>query len=143
MKAFLSLPLTVNFDDNHVFREDRRLFYSACLDAIWSAGYEVKSPVINEDWGHIQLSVEEFVKYDHDAIVESDLLIVVSSERLSRDIYLEIGLAVGREIPVIVFVLSGTRRTFMLQGLQHDDKIRVVEYSTEAEAPSLIRATLT
>ena len=142
MKAFLSLPLTVNFTEDRVFKADRKEFYSSVISAITSCGYEVVSAVLNENWGRIVLPVKEFTRFDHDEIVSSAALIVVSSEGLSRDIYLEIGIAVGRGIPVFIFVSTETRQTYMLQGLHQLCKVQVDCYANELHAPELIRSTL-
>ncbi|MEQ9411559.1 MAG: hypothetical protein RIK87_27845 [Fuerstiella sp.] len=142
MRAFLSLPITVNLGDDGIFRDDRREFYAGMIRAMEAHQIEVVSAVLNEDWGRVQLPVEEFTRFDVDEILAADLLVVVSSEGLSRDIYLEIGIAVGKGVPVFVFVPQNTRQTYMLQGLRTMNLVRVLDYTDEQQAVSVLDQAL-
>ena len=136
--AFLSLPMTCNFDDSGMFREDRRRFYASIIDAIGRTTLSVISPVLNEQWGAVKLDVTDFTSYDVDSIRSADCLVVAATEKLSRDIYLEIGLAVGMRKPVFCFIHEDVWTTYMLNGFSELDLVSLYRYSDEAQAPTLV-----
>jgi hypothetical protein len=141
MNAFLSLPFTRNRGPDGKFLPDRRYFYETIVETLKGEGCIVFSPVTNEDWGSVSLSIREFTEFDIASILNSSALIVVASERIGRDIYLEIGIALGHRIPVGVFVLSSERSrfTYKLDGLLELGLIHVDTYEQEIHALAQVR----
>lgn len=132
----------MNFEQGRQFKPDRRRFYEQLLETIRGFGFEVASAVTNEDWGNIELSIPEFTRYDVEQIQSSDVLIVASGEGLSRDIYLEIGLAVSTGVPVVVLIPTNTPQTFMLQGLAELGLVHVHTWNSESEAHEILNQVM-
>jgi hypothetical protein len=141
MNVFFSLPFTRNRGPDGKFLPDRRSFYETIVETLREEGCIVFSPVTNEDWGSVSLSIREFTEFDIASILNSSALIVVASERIGRDIYLEIGIALGHRIPVGVFVPSSERSrfTYMLDGLLELGLVHVETYEQEIHAPAQVR----
>lgn len=140
--AFLAMPVSDNLASDGRFRPERREFFEGIVDAIQDMGVEVLSAGTNEDWGAIKLSPSEFTRYDLDSIAGADALVVITNERLNRDMYLETGLAVSRGIPVIFVVPASTKLTFMALGMEKLDVIEVHRYDSDADAPQQVRDAL-
>jgi nucleoside 2-deoxyribosyltransferase len=131
--CFLALPITRCLGDDGLFRKDRRDFYQSLIAALQASNCSVVSPALNEDWGRIKLPVEEFTQFDVDSIRMADVLLVATDD-VNRDISLEIGLAIGAKILVVLLVPEGTRTTFMIQGLRSLRNILIFEYADENHA---------
>ncbi len=140
-QVFLSIPITENMADGK-FRDDRRLYIEGIIQSLRTLGAEVASAVLNEDWGKRPLTPPVFTAYDIQAIRDCDLLVVVVPERVSRDIYLEIGLAVAWGHPVWIFAAQTTRWTYMVEGMRDIGHVHLVRYEAEAQVPELIATTL-
>jgi len=136
------MPISDNLASDGTFRPEKRKFYQGVIDSIASLGLEVESAALNEDWGRIKLPPIEFTAYDVEAIERSDILIVVTSERLTRDMYLEVGWALALEQPVLFFIAASTNVTFMIEGLRELDRVTVVRYDAEADVTHLIQDSL-
>lgn len=136
------MPVTDNLDSAGRFRPERKEFFKAFADELALAGFEVLSAGTNEDWGNIKLATAEFTKYDVDSLMVADLLVVVTNERLNRDIYLELGIALGRQLPVIVVMAASTKLTFMGLGLEELGTIEVRRFDSDQEALPLMRSAL-
>ena len=128
MHIFLSLPITSNLDENGVFREPERLFFQDILDILAENNVKVLSAVINEDWGRRKLSVLAFTEYDVASIALADALVVVTRDRLTRDIMLEVGIAIGQRKSVIVVLPQEAWTTHMLDGLADLGTIHFLRY---------------
>gem|GEM_PF-5891423 len=138
-RIFVSIPITKNIDKSTgEFRPDRKNFYSKIIDYLQSKGYTIYSAGTNENWGKVKLSVEEFTDYDIKSISNCDILLVVSSENLSRDIYLEIGLAVGQNKKVRIIAKIDSNITYMLEGLKISEMIELYEYENENDAMKIL-----
>lgn len=128
MDVFLSLPITSNLNKQGVFRETERLFFQGLLDVFSESGIGVFSAVVNEDWGKRKLSVPEFTEYDVASIFRADALVVVTRDRLTRDIMLEIGFAAGQQKLVIVALPEDAWTTHILDGLVDLGIIQILRF---------------
>jgi nucleoside 2-deoxyribosyltransferase len=137
--AFLAIPVTDSLSSNGEFRTERRLFFSAFITVLHECGVEVMSAATHESWGRVKLTPREFTAYDVESLLKADALIVVTNERLNRDMYLELGLAVARGIPVILIIAASTRLTYMALGMEELGMIEVHRYDADADAPNLLR----
>src|SRR5207244_1555711 len=126
-----SIPITENMADGE-FLADRRAYIEGIIESLRSLGAEVASAVLNEDWGHRPLTPPVFTAYDIEAIRDCDLLVVVVPERVSRDIYLEIGLAVAWAHAVWIFAAATTRWTYMVEGMREIGHVHLVRYEAES-----------
>jgi len=140
--VFLAMPVSDNLGSDGRFRPERRSFFESFVRVLRDLGLDVMSAGTNEDWGALQLKPSEFTRYDLDAIAKAEALVVVTNERLNRDMYLETGLAVARGIPVIFVVASSTKLTYMGLGLEELGVIHVTRYDADADAPRLLREAL-
>lgn len=146
--VFMALPITRNLGEDGLFKPDRKRFYMRAIEALRRKGWAVLCPCINEDWGRIKLAPEAFTEFDVESIQRSDCLVAVSSEGLSRDMYLEIGIACGLGKPVAVVVQKDASPTFvkdksvtyMLLGLESLRSVRIVYYSGESDLEDVISA---
>ena len=138
-RVFLSMPISDNLAADGMFRPEKRAFYENVINAIKDLQFEVECAALNEDWGRIKLPTVQFTEYDVEAINRSDFLILVTSERLTRDMYLEIGIAIGLNLPVFLFIPASAHLTFMMEGLEEMAKVKVVKYDAESEVPRLIQ----
>ena len=140
--VFLSMPISDNLAKDGTFRPEKRVFYGKVIEVLEDIGLKVECAALNEDWGNISLPTIEFTAYDLEAISRSDLLVLVTSERLTRDMYLEVGLTLARDLPVLFCIPASAHVTFMIQGLEEMGKIQTVKYDSEADVPELLRASL-
>ena len=140
--VFLAMPVSDNLASDGRFRPERRQFFEGIVHAIHSTSVHVLSAGTNEDWGAIRLSPSEFTRYDLDSIATADALVVVTNERLNRDMYLETGLALGRGIPVIFVIPASTHLTFMALGMEKLGVIEVHRYDADADAAQLVGEAL-
>lgn len=138
MKVFFSLPFTANLDSNGLFKKDRKDFYGRIISYLQEK-HEVFSAPTNEDWGGIKLDTVDFTQYDIESIENSDCMVVVSSERVSRDIYLEIGIALGLKKMVYMLVPEETPLTYMILGSVSLGKIKLVRYKNESEVLEIVK----
>ena len=51
--------------------------------------------MLTEDWGKLVLTADEFSRNDIQAIEGSEAIILVTTTRLTRDMFLELGVALG------------------------------------------------
>jgi nucleoside 2-deoxyribosyltransferase len=142
MKAFLAMPVSDNLASNGAFRPERRAFFERFVHVLTERDIQVASAGTNEDWGAIKLSPRQFTHYDIESIGAADLLVVVTNERLNRDMYLEVGLAVARQLPVIFVIPASTKLTYMALGMEELGAIRVYRYESDAEAVDALRRGL-
>jgi nucleoside 2-deoxyribosyltransferase len=140
--VFLAMPVSDNLAGDGRFRPERRAFFESFVHVLEELGLEVLSAGTNEDWGAVKLTPPEFTAYDVDSIARADLLVVVTNERLNRDMYLETGLALARGIPAVFVIPASTKLTYMGIGLEELGAIEVHRYDAEANAPGLLRAAL-
>jgi len=136
------MPVSDNLASDGRFRPERELFFSNLVEVIKALGLEVASAGTNEQWGAIKLAPAEFTKYDLQSIAEADCLVVVTNERLNRDMYLEIGLAAARQIPILAVLPASTKLTYMALGMETLGLIDVRRYDAEADAQRLIEEGL-
>ena len=139
---FLSIPVSENFNSGGTFRRERRKFYETCIGAMQRCGVRIESAALNEDWGAIKLKTVEFTKYDLEAIDRSDGLVVLTNTRLSSDIYLEIGYAAARGLPVLLIAPFGIRLTYMLAGMEELEKLTHLQFDSEDDVVELIDTTV-
>lgn len=140
--VFLSIPVSDSLAGDGTFRPERREFYENVIIGLKALQLDVECAALNEDWGRIKLPPVQFTNFDVKAIERSDLLVLVTSERLTRDMYLEIGMATALKLPVFLFIPASTHLTFMMEGLKEIGKVEVVRYDAESEVPKLIQDTL-
>ena len=136
------MPISDNLARNGTFRPEKRAFYGQVIRSLEGLGLHVECAALNEDWGRTKLPPVQFTDYDLAAIQRSDLLVLVTCERLTRDMYLEMGLMLSRNKPVVLFIPASAHVTFMVQGLEQMAKIKIVTYDAEADVPNLIDETL-
>jgi len=136
------MPISDNLASDGTFRPEKRRFYESVIDSFASLGLKVESAALNENWGKIKLPPVKFTAYDIEAIERSDILAVVTSERLTRDMYLEVGWALALRQPVLFFIAASTNVTFMIEGLRELDRVTVVRYDAEADVPQLVKDAL-
>jgi hypothetical protein len=141
-RVFVAMPVSDNLASDGRFRPERRRFFESLVDALEDLGWDVSSAGTNENWGAVKLTPVEFTRYDIEAIAAADCLVIVTNERLNRDMYLELGLAVARQIPVVVLIPASTKLTYMGLGLEQLGLLAVHRYDSEAEAPAILRAAV-
>lgn len=141
-KVFLAMPVSDNLDSRGEFRPERRKLFGSVVDVLAGLGLEVLSAGTHEDWGRIRLTPKEFTAYDIESLMQCDLLVVVTNERLNRDMYLETGIAVARRVPILFFVPASTKLTYMGLGMEELGLITVSKYDAESELPSLVEAVV-
>ena len=137
--AFVAMPVSDNLASDGRFRPERKAFFEPLIHVLEELGLKVMSAGTNEQWGAVKLAVGKFTKYDLDSIATADLLIVVTNERLNRDMYLETGLARGRGIPAIFLMPASTKLTYMALGMEELGDIEVYRYDAAADAPQILR----
>lgn len=92
-----------------------------------------------EGWGAQSVTPAVFVAYDVDSLRLSKLHIAVSSEPLSRGIYLELGVSIALRLPVVMFLHQSVEADSMLRGLEALNLVEVVRYDAESAVPDLVR----
>lgn len=137
--AFLSHPVTEYLSEKGGYYPDKRRLIENSIEAIQSLGIEVECAALNEDFGRVKLTPVEFTAYDIDAISRSTVFILVATNRVSRDMYLETGLAWAKGIPVCFFVPKDAWLTYMILGMEEMSKLRVFRFESESEIPDMIR----
>jgi nucleoside 2-deoxyribosyltransferase len=141
-RAFLAHPVSDYQGSDGVYRPEKQQFLSSVISSLQSLGIVVECAALNEDYGRIKLEPREFTQYDVDAIKRSDMLILVTSERITRDMYLEVGIAYALELPVFMFIPASAYRrhvTYMILGFEEQGSVKLYPYDSEAEVPKLIQ----
>jgi nucleoside 2-deoxyribosyltransferase len=141
-RAFLAIPVTDSLASTGRFRAERRRFLESFVTVLEDRQFEVASAGTNERWGEIKLTSAQFTRYDIDAIAKADCLVIVTNERLNHDMYLELGLAAAREIPIVAIVAASTPLTFMAEAMEELGLIKVCRYDSESEASALLDAAM-
>jgi hypothetical protein len=136
------MPVSDNLDSHFLFRPERRQFFEGIVRTVEERGIKVLCAGTNEQWGAVRLKPVEFTKYDLDSLLACDILVVVTNERLNRDMYLETGIAVARGIPIFFFVPASTKLTYMGLGMEELGIIKVFRYDSDAEVEDLVRVAL-
>lgn len=137
--VFLALPVSDSLADDGTFRVERRQFFEGFVSVLNELGLDVMSAGTHEQWGAVKLSPTQFTRYDVESLLEVDALVVVTNERLNRDMYLETGIALARAIPIVFVVPASTKLTFMGLGLEEMGMIEVRRYNSEADAVGMLR----
>lgn len=140
--AFLSHLVSDYLARDKTFRPEKQAFVESAAHAISDLGYEVQSAGRNEQYGRIKLEPVEFTAYDIEAIQRSSLFALIASERLTQDMYLEVGVAIALGIPTFFFIPASARVTYMIYGLETCGKLTIGRYDAEAEVPDLIKRTI-
>jgi nucleoside 2-deoxyribosyltransferase len=141
-RVFVAMPVSDNLASDGRFRAERRQFFESLVKILEAMGWDVASAGTNENWGAVKLTPIEFTLYDIDALAAADCLVIITNERLNRDMYLEMGLAAARRIPIIAIVPASTKLTYMAIGLEELGLLTVRRYDSEAEAPDLLRSAV-
>lgn len=142
IRVFMAMPVSDNLASDGRFRIERRAFFESFVRVVEEMGAEVMSAGTNENWGAVKLSPREFTLYDLASIAKAHCLVVVTNERLNRDMYLEIGLAAARNIPIVAVVAASTKLTYMALGLEQLGLLSVHRYDSDAEAPEALRRAM-
>jgi nucleoside 2-deoxyribosyltransferase len=80
-----------------------------------------------------------------EAIARCDAFVLAASERVTRDMYFEVGVAYALKKPIFFFIpYSALRRhmTYMMLALQEAGELEITPYDNEAEVPGHILASL-
>lgn len=145
LKAFLAHPVSDFQSSDGSYRPEKEQFLSAVIEAIQHLGIEVHCAATNEDYGRIKLEPEEFTRYDVDSIRNSELFLLVTSERVTRDMYLELGIAYAKSIPIFLFVPASAYRrhvTYMLLGFEAAGEISITSFDSEGDVPGLVQESV-
>ena len=136
--VFLSHLVSDYLADNGQFRPEKRQFVAEAIGALQEVGYAVECAALHEDYGAVKLLPVEFTAYDLAAIARCSLFVLITAERVSADMYLEVGLAAALGLPIVVFIPASARLTYMLHGLEELGRVRVVRFNAEGDLPALI-----
>jgi hypothetical protein len=145
LTVFLSHPVSDYQASNGTYRPEKKVFVSDAIQALHDLGLKVECAALNEDYGEISLEPIEFTGYDVEAICESDIFVLVTSERISRDMYLEIGIAFALGLPIYLFISASAYRrhvTYMVLAFEEMGKVNIFPYDAETQVPTLIRDNL-
>jgi len=96
-KIFLGHPVTDFQGRDGIYRPEKKEVLERIISELKRLKYEVMCAAINEEYGKTKLEPEQFTKYDIESIKNCDQFILYTSERLTNDMYLEIGIAYGYE----------------------------------------------
>jgi hypothetical protein len=141
-KIFLGHPVTDWTSSDGEFRPSRKALVRRVITTLRDLEFEVMCAAVNEDYGAVDISPSEFTRYDVESLETADAFILMTTERLTRDMYLETGIALARDIPIFFFVPASTRVTYMIHGLVDMNRISITQYDAESELPDLIRAVI-
>ncbi len=144
-KLFLGHPVTDFQGSDGSYRPEKKAVLEKIITALVEMKYDVTCAALNEEYGRIKLDPEEFTRYDIESIKNCDLFILYTSERLTSDMYLEIGIAYGYDKSIMLVVPPSAYRrylTFMILGLEKLGKIQIIVYESENEIPTLLAEKL-
>lgn len=141
-KVFLAHPVTDWTSTSGEYRPRRKELVRDVIRELQDMNFKVRCAAINEDYGATQLEPNEFTRYDVKSILESDIFVLITTERLTRDMYLETGIALGEGIPVFFIVPASARVTYMIHGLVDMGDIVVEEYDSEGNIAGVVRETV-
>lgn len=136
--VFLSIPISENLKSDGVFRPERRIYYETIIGSIIAKGLDVACAALNEEWGALKLPRNSWASWDLEAIDNSDALLVLSTTRISSDIYLEVGLAVSSGKRVDLVLPWEVKGTYMLQGLAELGHLAIHHFDSEEESFELV-----
>jgi hypothetical protein len=135
---FVSLPITENLASDGTFRPERESAYGAVFGELANYDMFVESAALHEDWGRIEISPEEFTRYDFEALQRADALLAVTCTALTRDIYLELGFAAARGLRLLIVVPSRCRITYMITGLVDRGQAIVRRFESESQLAEIV-----
>lgn len=138
-KVFLGHPVTDWTSANGEFRPSRKALVRDVIETLRDLEFDVMCAAVNEDYGAADISPSEFTRYDVESLEEADAFVLMTTERLTRDMYLETGIALARNIPIFFFVPASARVTYMIHGLVDMDRISITQYDAESQLPDLVR----
>jgi hypothetical protein len=143
--VFLSHPVTEYMQEEGGYKPEKELFAQNVVSTLESKNLVVKCAAVNEDYGRIKLKPIDFTQYDVQSIEKSDIFVLIASDRISRDMYLEVGIAFSLKIPILFFISHETYRrsmSFMLLAFEEMKHIKVFCYNSESEISYLIDQAL-
>jgi hypothetical protein len=138
---FLAHPVTDYQASDGKYRPEKKEILVNIIKTLTDMDINVKCAAINENYGEIKLEPEQFTEYDIESIKACDRFILFTSERLTSDMYLEIGIAHGCNKNILLIVPASAYRrylTFMILGLEKLGMIKVISYDSERDIPTLL-----
>ncbi len=87
MKVFISCPFTGLCDEKkYEVKDEYKDFFNKLTSALESIGCEYYLAIKRENWGINYQSPEESTKSDFDAVKDSDILVVIPGNKISKGI---------------------------------------------------------
>lgn len=126
MKVFLSVKYHQSMRN--------RPFIEAVIASLNSAGIQVVCAVRDfEDWGKLDLPVQELMTRTFDAILDCDLVLVEQTEK-GTGLGIEAGYAHAHQIPVMTIARQGSEVSHTLKGISQE----ILYYQSIDEIGSLV-----
>lgn len=137
--VFLSHPITDYISAAGGYRPDRKDIVKNVIAAIKGSGScLVECAALNEDYGKIRLTPEEFTAYDVAALNRCTEFALFSTLRPTADMYLELGIALARKVQCAIFLPSGARVTYMVEALADTESIDLMRFEREKDLPVIV-----
>ena len=144
MNIFLAAPMTQYSRASEATRfASFRSHWSGILDALEANGHNVFSAHRREAWGAELDSPADALAVDLAELRESNLVIAYVGNPPSPGVQLELGYAVARQIPMMVFVDAGQPDPYLVRGMPAISDAQLFEIASLSEIqPVLAHAGL-
>lgn len=141
MRVFISMPIVQYLDSERNFDPEARRFFESYFVALRANGMEPSAAVLMEDWGKTTLPSVEFTANDLHAIEAADAIVLITRTRLTRDMFLELGIALGLGQCGVIILPRDAWETELCRGLEELRRLAIIRFDPGTFEPQLLAAT--
>lgn len=122
MKVFISCPFTgLCEENNYEIKSEYKEFFNRLIDGITLRGYDYYLAIKRENWGKEHKGPEECTKSDFEGVKNSDFLIVIPGNQISKGIsggvHVELGWASAMKKKLHILIENNFTYSPVLLGL--------------------------
>ena len=133
-RVFLAAPFTdYRTGKNGELLQSLRRQLQSLLNRLRAEGYEVFSAHEREKWG-LEIDPQAVaLEEDWYELRKSDILIAILGNPISPGVQMEIGIALQREMKIIVFAERHQKLPYLIEGLRDRGWCHFVQYSPDSD----------
>ena len=143
MRIFISMPIVQHLDSERNFDSEAKRFFESYFEALRTNGVEPVAAVLMEDWGKTIFPRIEFTTNDMRAIESAEAIVLITRTKLTRDMFLELGIALGLGRRGVIILPHDAWGTEMLFGLEQLRRVSILRFDINAfDALTIATATV-
>ncbi|MGE0824310.1 MAG: hypothetical protein AB7G75_23695 [Candidatus Binatia bacterium] len=140
MRVFISMPIVQHLDARRNFDAEARRFFERYFEALRENGVEPEAGVLMEDWGQEIPPRIEFTANDLRAIESAEAIVLITRTKLTRDMFLELGIALGLGQRGVIILPHDAWGTEMLLGLDELKRVSIIRFDVSTFDPIAVAA---